>query len=132
MGLVGPGLSHHLAAPSLSWYDHAARSQGSRPPVRIPQTSPELYLLERREAGVLYSRAGGDAERVGGAEQVGGDGWGPCLLLGQWGLHDEAFPAAAAPRAGVLPEGRGQGVRAGAVARALLTVPPKETSRAFL
>lgn len=43
---------------------------------------------------------------------MGGDGRAPRLLLGQWGLHDEAFPtAAAAPRAGVLLEDRQQCVR---------------------
>lgn len=46
---------------------------------------------------------------------MGGDGRAPCLLLGQRGLHDEAFPtAAAAPRASVLLEDRKQRVRAGA------------------
>lgn len=34
---------------------------------------------------------------------MGGDSWAPCLLLGQWGLHDEALPTATAtPRAGIL------------------------------
>lgn len=34
-----------------------------------------------------------------------GDGWAPCLLLGERGLHNEAFPTStAAPGAGVLRE----------------------------
>lgn len=45
---------------------------------------------------------------------MGGDGWAPCLLLGQRGLHDEALPTtAAAPRAGVLLEDREHWVRTG-------------------
>lgn len=38
--------------------------------------------VEWLEAGVLYNRAGGEAEGVGGAEQMGGDGGARCLFLG--------------------------------------------------
>lgn len=45
---------------------------------------------------------------------MGGDGWAPRFLLGQRGLHDEAFPTtAAAPRAGILLEDREDWVRTG-------------------
>lgn len=110
------GLSHHLAAlGSAGAAGLAAKASGVQSPARVPSPGPDLHLLQRRKAGVLHHRAGGDAKRVGGAEQVGGDGRAPCLLLGQRGLHDEAFPtAAAAPRASVLLEDRKQRVRAGA------------------
>lgn len=69
--------------------------------------APPANLLEWWEAGILHNRAGGEAEGVGGAKQVRGDGWAPCLLLGERGLHNEAFPTStAAPGAGVLREER--------------------------
>lgn len=102
------------------WRPSASAGAGSRLSPRgpdpehlqAPQT-PNLHLLEWWESGVLHHRAGGDAKGIGGAEQVGGNGRAPRLLLGKWGLHDEAFStAAAAPRAGVLGA-REQWVRVG-------------------
>lgn len=60
---------------------------------------------------------------------MGGDGRAPCLLLGQRGLHDEAFPTAAtAPRASVLLEdrksGSGQGRAAPTTANDEPGLPP--------
>lgn len=71
---------------------------------RCAHHKPRLqHLLERWEPGILHNGAGGDAEGIGGAEQVRGDGWAASLLLGQRRLHEEALPpTAAAPRAGIL------------------------------
>lgn len=137
--LLAPGACVALAVRQRARACHprpggAPGPPGSRPQAHVPPAppappAPDPHLLERWEARVLHHGAGGDAERVGGAEQVGGDGGAPRLLLGQRGLHDEALPtaAAAAPRAGVLLEDReqesGRGAGPGFGARSEVRLP---------
>ena len=96
----------------LVW-THSSQNLGGPAPHRAHPPAPSPHLLQWWEAGVLHHGARRDAKGVGGAEQVGGDGRAPCLLLGQRGLHNEALTAtAAAPGAGVLL-GKRVWVRAG-------------------
>lgn len=102
----GPKAESPSGEPQLVWtpgHWPGLRDSDPKHAYLSPPSPQPADLLEWWESGVLHDRAGGDAEGIGGAEQMGGDGRAPRLLLGQWGLHDEAFPtAAAAPRAGVL------------------------------
>ena len=123
---ASPGRGPHLAALGPSWCGLVAARTSGVLPHTVPRPGP--HLLQRWEAGVLHHRAGRDAEGVGAAEQVRGDGRAPRLLLGQRGLHDEALAAAAAaPGASVLLE-KTVWVRAGGQ----LIAQPPAAGQAFL